>query len=268
MANRSWEIRPGLPAGALRRPRVRERRDVQALRQVVLVIDHLPRPRAVDLPPVRAELGVVDVVVLPPHRVGAVQQVLLDRVQDRRVVLVRVVAAAEQRGRQRVAAAVQQVDLALVRGVPEDVVRVVHGADVVADQVVPPRDAGGEHHVRRRVLPAHVVEVRDPGPQLVLERGQVRLVERLDQPALRQLADVLERDGDQQVEVRAVRLHLRHHLVRRVEDRVLDVDAVPVAELVPHLLIDVVVVAEDLERSGLGRQAVGDRRVVLGDRPA
>ena len=163
---------PLLPAAALRRPRVRQRRDVQALRQVVLVVRHLPGPGVVHLPLVRAELGVVDVVVLPAHRVGAVEQVLLDLVEDRRVALVRVVPLAQQSHRDHVAGAVQEVRLTRVRRVPVDVVRVVGVQDVVGDQVVAPRDAGREDHVRDRVLAADVVEVGIARGQVVLDVGR------------------------------------------------------------------------------------------------
>jgi hypothetical protein len=215
----------------------------------------------------RPELVVVDVIELPVHRVDPFEQHLLGVLQDGRIVGVDVDPHPEERGRDRVPGAVQQVHALIgVGGLPQDVVRVLHRRDVVGDQIVLVGDARRVDRVRRRVASADVVErLLEDGPD-VREVRDVGLVQGLDQLAVGELPDVLGRHAHDEVVLRTAGLDLRDHLLRRVEDGVFDLHAVLLCELIPHLLPDVVVVSEDPERSGLRREVVGDRRIGVEDR--
>ncbi len=137
----------------------------------------------------------------------------------------------------------------------------------VGHLVVPPADAGGVDGVRHGVAPVLVVPgVGEARPDVVDVRD-VAVVQRPNQPAGHQPADlVVAREVD--VVVDAAAADLGDRLVGVVERRDLDLDAVLVLERLHRVGADVVGVGVELERRALlRREPVGDRLVVVGDVP-
>ncbi len=176
---------------------------------------------------------------------------------------------ALHRHAQRVAPVVEDPDLAAVLlGLPEDVPRHVHPRDVLADLVVAVADAVHPDDVGDRVVRAAVVErVGQLGPDVLLEVREVGVVERLDQLLGDQVDDVRAAQAHDQVELDGTGGELRDRLVVRVVGRDLDLRVELRLELLDRRRVDVVRVVVDPQRAGLGRRAVGDRLVVVGDRP-
>ena len=170
---------------------------------------------------------------------------------------------AQQRHTDRLTLVIQDVDLARVLLVPEQVVPVRrHGVDPVSAI----GDTGRVDGVRDGVLSTLVV----PGVEIlrpdVFEVGQVAVVQRLQQFAVDHLAQDT-RTGKHQVKRRARLVQLREHLVVVVVRRHLDLDVVLLAEGLHHPRGHVVGVVEDLEdATRLRSRPVFDRRVAVLDR--
>ena len=140
--------------------------------------------------------------------------------------------------------------------------------DVLLDLVVAPPDAVHPDDVRDRVVAVAVVErVHQRRPDVLLEVGQVRAVERRQQLVRDQVDDVRAGQPDDQVEVDRAGGQLRDRLVGRVVGRDLDLGRELLLEALDGGRVEVVGVVVDPQRPGLGLAAVLDRLVLLGDRP-
>ena len=174
------------------------------------------------------------------------------------------------RHREPVALVVQEADPAApLRRVPEDLPGDVQPGDVHGDEVVAPADAVRPGDVRHGVVRAAVVErVGERRPDVGGQVRQVGVVERLQELQRHQVHDVRAREADDDVVLDGARLQLGDRLVRGVVRRQLDLAVVRTLEAAHELRVQVVRIVEEPQRGAcLGRQLVGDRRVVLDDRP-
>ena len=176
---------------------------------------------------------------------------------------------ALHRHAERVATVVEDPDLAAIRlRVPEDVPRHIHAGDVLLHLVVAPPDAVHPDHVRHRVAAAAVVEgVGQLRPDVLLEVGQVRVVQREHQLVRDQVDDVRPAQAHDQVELDGAGRELRDRLVGGVVRRDLHLRGRLRLELLDGGGVDVVGVVVDPQRATLGRAPVGDPLVLVGDRP-
>ena len=156
--------------------------------------------------------------------------------------------------------------LPLYCGSHSDVVRILQRADIGGHLVGPPTDSGGVDGVRHGVAPLLVVPGVGEARPHVLDVGDVGVVQRPEQVATHQAAD-LGVVGVVDVEVDST-AQLGDRLVAVVEGRDLDLDAVLILEALDGLRAEVVGVVVDLERRALlRRESVGDGFVVVGDVP-
>ena len=237
------------------------------LRQVVLGVDHVTGPHLGDPELPRGQVVVHRDRHLGLGRVAQVRETLLDDVEVLGLVGVDVGQAGAQRDhRHRGVPVVDDRGLAVVRRVPEAVVRVRQCRDVVGDQVGAPADAGRVDAVGDRVARLPVVPGALERRPHVAEVAEVAVVERPDQLRGDQPGDlVVAREVD--VERHRSGADLGDRLVGVVEGRDLDVDAVLLLERLHHRGAEVVGVVVDEQRALLRREAVGDRLVVVGDVP-
>ena len=252
---------------AVRREPVPKDLRAGALGQIVLRVDDVARPhlRNAELPGGKVVVGRDGDL-----RRGGLHhraQLLADHLQVglRRRVDVRNALAQKHHGHRGVEV-VQHGDLALVRRIPEHVVRILHRADIGGHLIGPPAYSGGVDGVRHGVLPALVVPGVGEARPHVLDVWNVGVVQWPDQPAIHQTAD-LGVVGVVDVEVDSA-AEFGDRLVPVVEGRDLDLRRVLVLEGLDGFGAEIVGVVVDLERRALlRREAVGDRLVVVGDRP-
>ena len=154
---------------------------------------------------------------------------------------------ALHRHAERIALVVEDRHLAPVGlRVPEDVPWHVHRSDVLADLVVAPADPVGPRDVGRREAAAAVVGgVLELRPDVPLEVGKVRMVERLQQLLGDEVDDVRAREADDDVEADGTGRELRDRLVRGVVRRDLDLDSVPLLETLEYDRVEIVGVVVD-----------------------
>ena len=176
---------------------------------------------------------------------------------------VRADLVAQQRHADRLLHVVEQIDLARVLRVPDQVVAVLWDGRHPVRAI---EDARAVDRVRHGVLRPEVV----PGVLVlrpdVLEVGHVRVVERLEQLGVHHLAHHAGARKDE-VEGLTGRADLRQHLVVVAVRRHLHLDAVLFTEGLHDPRGHVLVVVQDLEgTTGLGIESVIDGWVAVLDR--
>ena len=168
--------------------------------------------------------------------------------------------------RRRVASVVEEVHLSAVRLVPVDLVRVRELLGCRRDLVRAVADPGRPRDVRDRVPRLLVVpRVLHRRPD-VLQVRQVVVVQRLERLADDEAAESIGcREED--VEVDGTGRDLRDRLVERREERLLDLDAVLLGEVLLDPRPEVAVPVVDAKCSALGLEPRRDHRVVVEQRP-
>ncbi len=240
-----------------------------AVARVVLGADHVTRPCLVYVEHPLRELRVRTVDREPRvDGVDHLDQVVLRDIDVGRVLGIDVLdAVLQQRHRDRLAVVVVETHLPRVALVPEDLVGVLHreqlvGVDGRAQEPDPRRvDRVGNGVTRLLVVEGAL----DVVPEVV-EVPDVVPVQGLQELAGHETPELVDR-REEHVGIDVTGAEALDRGLHVVEGRVLDLDAVLLAELLELLLPVVVVPVEHLEdRVGLGLEVRRDRLVVVVDR--